>query len=193
VSITDFWRRWHISLSSWLRDYLYIPLGGNRHGQAKTYRNLMITMLLGGLWHGANWTFLAWGAFHGLLLSLERMLGINREREALPLVLAVPRIVLTFCLVCAGWVFFRAPSFADAYFVLGQMFTMRGGEWPIHPVLTVLCLSSVLIAVLEEFKSVTERIAAVPAWSLGLILGVLLFVAEIFATDRSLPFIYFQF
>jgi alginate O-acetyltransferase complex protein AlgI len=193
VSITDFWRRWHISLSSWLRDYLYIPLGGNRHGRAKTYRNLMITMLLGGLWHGANWTFLAWGAFHGLLLSIERMLGIGREREHPSFALAVPRIVLTFCLVCVGWVFFRAPTFADAHFVLGQMFALRGGQWPIDPVLMVLCVLSVLIAVLEEFDCLTKHIEAVPVWSLGLILGVLLFVVEVFGTDRSLPFIYFQF
>jgi D-alanyl-lipoteichoic acid acyltransferase DltB (MBOAT superfamily) len=193
LSITDFWRRWHISLSSWLRDYLYIPLGGNRRGRAKTYRNLMLTMLLGGLWHGANWTFLAWGAFHGVLLSVERMLGIGREREAPSLVSAAPRIVLTFCLVCVGWVFFRAPSFPDAYFVLSQMFTMRGGHWPIEPVLMLLCFLSGLIAVFEEFKGVTKRVTAVPAWCLGLILGVLLFVVEIFGTDGRLPFIYFQF
>ena len=193
ISITDFWRRWHISLSSWLRDYLYIPLGGNRRGRAKTYRNLLLTMLLGGLWHGANWTFLAWGVFHGALLSIERMAGIGREREAPSLALAVPRIVLTFCLVCVGWVFFRAPSFSDAYFVLRQMFAMRGGQWPIDRVLMFLCFVSVLLAVLEEFKCLTKRIEALPVWSLGLILGVLLFVVEIFGTDRSLPFIYFQF
>src|SRR3954452_18716283 len=98
LSLRDFWRRWHMTLSRWLRDYLYIPLGGNRKGRAKTYRNLMITMLLGGLWHGANWTFIAWGAYHGLLLSLERMLGIGRQRQTF-FVAAVPRIVLTFCLV----------------------------------------------------------------------------------------------
>ncbi len=111
VSITDFWRRWHISLSSWLRDYLYIPLGGNRKGRLKTYRNLLITMLLGGLWHGANWTFIAWGAYHGLLLAIERMFGVGRNADRSRLILVLPRIVLTFGLVCIGWVFFRAQSF----------------------------------------------------------------------------------
>ena len=192
VSITDFWRRWHISLSSWLRDYLYIPMGGNRRGRAKTYRNLMITMLLGGLWHGANWTFIVWGAYHGLLLSLERMVGIGRQRQT-SFVAAVPRIILTFCLVSVGWVFFRSQSFSDAFFVFGQMFSMRGGQWPIDSVLMTLCALSLVIAVLEELHGVTKRLEAIPAWSLGLVLGVLLFVVEIFGTDRSLPFIYFQF
>src|SRR5262249_24437449 len=81
ISITDFWQRWLISLSSWLRDYLYIPLGGNRHGRLMTYRNLMLTMLLGGLWHGANWNFLIWGGYHGSLLSLERALGQSKHSE----------------------------------------------------------------------------------------------------------------
>src|SRR3546814_5192072 len=82
-SITEFWRRWHMSLSSWLRDYLYISLGGNRGGTAKTYRNLFLTMLLGGLWHGANWTFLIWGAWHGLILCIERVLGVKaRDRKS---------------------------------------------------------------------------------------------------------------
>src|SRR5205085_3050334 len=76
-NITDFWRRWHISLSTWLRDYLYIPLGGNRHGRLQTYRNLMVTMLLGGLWHGASWNFVIWGGFHGALLSIERALSVS--------------------------------------------------------------------------------------------------------------------
>jgi MBOAT, membrane-bound O-acyltransferase family len=82
TSITDFWHRWHITLSTWLRDYLYIPLGGSRHGTLATLRNLMITMLLGGLWHGAQWTFVAWGGFHGVMLCIERLLGIGHERDA---------------------------------------------------------------------------------------------------------------
>ncbi len=82
TSITDFWHRWHMTLSTWLRDYLYIPLGGSRHGTLATLRNLMITMLLGGLWHGAQWTFVAWGGFHGVMLCIERLVGIGHERDA---------------------------------------------------------------------------------------------------------------
>src|SRR5262249_3811211 len=120
-SITDFWHRWHISLSRWLRDYLYIPLGGNRHGSWQTYRNLMLTMLLGGLWHGASWNFVIWGGYHGALLSIERMLGRKRLEQTHAL-LYPARAILTFVLVCAGWVFFRAPTLGWSAYVLSQMF-----------------------------------------------------------------------
>ncbi|WP_234417020.1 MBOAT family O-acyltransferase [Loktanella sp. Alg231-35] len=111
-SITEFWRRWHISLSNWLRDYLYIPLGGNRGGTFKTYRNLLLTMALGGLWHGANWTFILWGAWHGLLLSVERMVGSKSRRTVWPVGLGWP---LTLLAVVLGWVMFRAPTVGDAF------------------------------------------------------------------------------
>ena len=122
-SITEFWRRWHISLSTWLRDYLYVPLGGNRHGTARTYRNLSLTMLLGGLWHGANWTFVVWGAWHGALLAIERALGLKADVGAgfRPL-----RWAVTFVLVVIGWVFFRADSLEDAFRFLGAMFSFDG-------------------------------------------------------------------
>ena len=110
-SITDFWRRWHISLSTFLRDYLYIPLGGNRRGGGRTYANLAIVMLLGGLWHGANWTFVAWGAYHGLLLIAERAAGRAPAWRALPRPL---RVAATFVLVLGSWVWFRAETLADA-------------------------------------------------------------------------------
>src|SRR5262245_19119751 len=112
ANITDFWRRWHISLSSWLRDYLYIPLGGNRNGVAQTYRNLILTMLLGGLWHGASWTFVAWGLYHGVLLALHRV--CPRPRWTGHVLLRPFAVAGTFLLVCVGWVFFRAQNFADA-------------------------------------------------------------------------------
>jgi len=138
TSITDFWRRWHISLSSWLRDYLYIPLGGNRHGKLNTYRNLMLTMLLGGLWHGASWNFVIWGALHGVYLSIDKLVNSARQNGALRGSLAgvkerlasasvvkqagfggafrsrsggVLRGLFTFHLVCLTWIFFRADSF----------------------------------------------------------------------------------
>ncbi|MEM7482042.1 MAG: MBOAT family protein [Acidobacteriota bacterium] len=120
TSITDFWRRWHISLSAWLRDYLYIPLGGNRRGRLPTYRNLALVMLLGGLWHGAAWTFVAWGAFHGGLLATERLIRergwAERWRRWLPAPLQVSPLKMagTFLLVTLGWVLFRAEDIAAA-------------------------------------------------------------------------------
>jgi alginate O-acetyltransferase complex protein AlgI len=114
---SDFWRRWHISLSTCLRDYLYIPLGGNRHGTAMMYRNLILTMLIGGLWHGANWTFVLWGGYHGLLLILHRLFGKPWDR--LP---AMVRQLLFFLLVVIGWVLFRATDLPMALMLLRAMF-----------------------------------------------------------------------
>ncbi|HKI19613.1 MAG TPA: MBOAT family O-acyltransferase, partial [Isosphaeraceae bacterium] len=126
TSLQDFWRRWHISLSTWLRDYLYIPLGGNRHGEAKTYRNLLLTMLIGGFWHGANWTFVIWGGIHGTVLAIERgvskLLGLPDRKDSTSeesrdsLFRAGPwvRRIVIFHLVCLAWVFFRAQSVGDA-------------------------------------------------------------------------------
>jgi alginate O-acetyltransferase complex protein AlgI len=133
TSIRDFWRRWHISLSTWLRDYLYIPLGGNRRGERRTYANLLTTMLLGGLWHGANWTFVVWGAIHGTGLAVERRLG-GRDpspaatgtpedpavRSPSPLPTWVARIVL-FHFICFGWLFFRADSVGEAFSLLAGL------------------------------------------------------------------------
>src|SRR5580693_498388 len=121
-SITDFWHRWHMSLSRWLRDYLYIPLGGNRHGTLLTYRNLMLTMLLGGLWHGASWNFVIWGGYHGALLSLERMFRGNRPVREDWNWLYPLKAVITFTLVMIGWVFFRAADLPQSLQVLSQMF-----------------------------------------------------------------------
>lgn len=110
TSPSDFWRRWHISLSSWLRDYLYIPLGGNKGGPWGTYRNLTITMLLGGLWHGAAWNFVIWGAYHGVLLSIYRALGIRTEQGAYPRYVVLLLGILMFHLTCIGWLLFRAQN-----------------------------------------------------------------------------------
>ena len=120
-SITEFWRRWHISLSTWLRDYLYVPLGGNRHGTFNTYRNLFLTMLLGGFWHGANWTFLIWGAWHGTLLAIERALGVN----AVPKRINPLKWALTFFLVMIGWVIFRAENLDVAWRMYQAMFSFE--------------------------------------------------------------------
>src|SRR4051812_9807531 len=123
-SITEFWRRWHISLSTWLRDYLYIPLGGNRKGPSRTYVNLMLVMLIGGLWHGASWTFVIWGAIHGTMLVAERLMGKDSAYRRLPPPL---RVAVTFGIVCVGWVFFRAKTLPQAVEYLLWMFGGGGG------------------------------------------------------------------
>src|SRR5258708_3981697 len=143
LDIADFWRRWHMSLSRVLRDYLYIPLGGSRHGESQTYRNMMSTMLLGGLWHGANWTFVAWGGYHGLLLSATRMYGDRMERWNRGL-----RAALTFLLVVIGWVLFRAVDFRMASALLGKMFWPSAG---VHPLLSLLLPALLLAAGVAHF------------------------------------------
>ncbi|MBW2619227.1 MAG: MBOAT family protein, partial [Deltaproteobacteria bacterium] len=126
VSPRDFWRRWHITLSTWLRDYLYIPLGGNRKGRGRTYLNLMLTMLLGGLWHGAGLTFVFWGAWHGLALAGDRFLRSVTDKEEAGRAGKVLGWLVTLLIVLVGWVFFRAESFSKAFIMLRQMFAPAG-------------------------------------------------------------------
>ncbi|MYI56192.1 MAG: MBOAT family protein, partial [Acidimicrobiia bacterium] len=142
ASIQDFWRRWHMSLSRWLRDYLYIPLGGNRGGEWRRDRNLLLTMLLGGLWHGAAWTFVLWGALHGLGLLVERRLGLR-----LPGIVA--RLV-TFHFVCFGWILFRAESLGAAGSVLARLFS----AWTVEPTqLTWVAVALIVAALATQFWS----------------------------------------
>jgi alginate O-acetyltransferase complex protein AlgI len=122
-SITEFWRRWHISLSSWLRDYLYVPLGGNRRGPMRTYVNLSIVMLLGGLWHGAAWNFIIWGAMHGGMLAFERTTGKDALYRRLP---KPARVAITFTIVLFSWVFFRAETLGAAGDYFGHLFGIGG-------------------------------------------------------------------
>lgn len=193
ASITEFWRRWHISLSTWLRDYLYIPLGGSRGGRWMTYRNLMLTMLLGGLWHGAGWTFVIWGGYHGGLLAIERALG---ERNPLR---ALPRFVqqgICFVLVAIGWVFFRAGTVAGAVDVLAGVCSLRDGEH--HALLSaglriehVVMAVAVAIVFLCRNSNAPPRRPTVPATA-GLAALVLLVMCFLHgSTDH--PFLYFQF
>ncbi len=193
-SITDFWRRWHISLSTWLRDYLYIPLGGNRHGRWMTYRNLMLTMLLGGLWHGASWNFLIWGGYHGGLLSVERAIrGKNQERAAWNL-LDPLRAVVTFALVTVGWVFFRAADLHQSVAVIGQMLAGPRGKSLLLPWHVGLAAVALVVALLEERWEAVERLTTAPAWAYAAALAAMLFCLEVFGViDASIPFIYFQF
>jgi alginate O-acetyltransferase complex protein AlgI len=190
-SITDFWQRWHISLSTWLRDYLYFPLGANRHGARAGYRNLMITMLLGGLWHGANWNFVIWGGYHGVLLCLERMTGLARLRSAwlYPL-----RAAATFALVTVGWVFFRAARLEDSRFVIKQMFAGSGGTWLVPMWMMVLVGVCLLLAAWQEKRDWFARVANGPAWAYAGVCAVLLVCVELIGvTDVAVPFVYFQF
>lgn len=196
VSITDFWRRWHISLSTFLRDYLYIPLGGNRKGKFRTYVNLMLTMLLGGLWHGAQWTFVIWGAIHGGMLAFERLLGKNSFYAHGPKPL---KIAFTFFILLITWVFFRAENFEVARRYLGVMF--GGGErLPTAALLQAellrnyyvlhLTVAGVAVWYMPNTQTILHRFVLWKA-----LVGLLLFVAAVvmmFTRGHS-PFLYFQF
>jgi alginate O-acetyltransferase complex protein AlgI len=193
-SITDFWHRWHISLSRWLRDYLYIPLGGNRHGPLMTYRNLMLTMLLGGLWHGASWNFVIWGGYHGVLLSLERMFGRKHFQEPPHWLIYPFRTMITFALVCIGWVFFRATTLHDSVYVIQQMVSWHGKAGLIPIWLTCVLAASFVIALFEEKFEWIERLAHGPAWAYVAAVVTLLFSVELIGvTEKAVPFVYFQF
>jgi alginate O-acetyltransferase complex protein AlgI len=193
ANITDFWRRWHISLSTWLRDYLYVPLGGNRHGTWATYRNLMLTMLLGGLWHGANWTFVAWGLYHGVLLAVHRAWP---WKEIGGVWLRPLSTAATFLCVCVGWVFFRAQTFADAGTVLTRLFGASDGQVlvPLTVLLAGLCLALIvlgnMIGTLERGRKLWQR---VPAPVLGAALACFLALALSLMSEDGYAFIYFQF
>lgn len=193
-SITEFWRKWHISLSQWLRDYLYIPLGGNQHGKLRTYRNLMITMLLGGLWHGANWNFMIWGGYHGALLSLEKIAGTKSSADRPPGILKLPGICLTFALVCIGWVFFRAANLQDSLFVIREMFAGARGKFLLSTLLLWMIAGGAVLAVLEERYAALRRVAAAPMWAQVALASCGLLAIELFGvTGVSIPFVYFQF
>lgn len=199
VGFSDFWRRWHISLSTWLRDYLYIPLGGSRHGLAKTAFALTLTMWLGGLWHGAAWTFLAWGALHGAYLSLERV-GRSRLKEAAwvhrPEVHAAYGIV-TFVLVVIAWVPFRAPNFSRVWEIWKGMVHAGGATVSAIPTATLwlamAALALLLLAQVATRKTTfPDLVAKVPTPFRALLLALfLLSILLAPADDRA--FIYFQF
>ena len=190
-SIQEFWRRWHMTLSRFLRDYLYIPLGGNKRGKIRTFINLFLTFLLGGLWHGAAWTFVAWGALHGAALVIERL--IRNAGLKLPRQLSIP---LTFLFVNVAWVFFRANSFLDARRVIGAMFQPMTNFWSFNQVhIDLTSLFWFLLAFVVAFtgKNSNEWTGSLKSNRRNLIVMLVLFVISILHLNRLSEFIYFQF
>ena len=201
ANVAEFWRRWHISLSSWLRDYLFIPLGGSRGGSWLTGRNLFLTMALGGLWHGASWTFVLWGCLHGGLLIAHRgFRSFCDARPALAAVLRTPpgtalRVALTFLVVAGGWVLFRSTTLAGAGAVFARLFRFATGNPTPLPGLSFWCLLAVLavahaLAASGVWRSWSVR---VPAPLLGGAYALALNAALLLAPDSGKTFIYFQF
>lgn len=212
TSVSEFWRRWHISLSTWFRDYLYIPLGGNRSGMFRTYYNIIMVFLICGLWHGANWTFVAWGAFHGLAIMLERQLGsLHRFFETMikgvfwGKSLYVIKLFFTFHIICLGWILFRSNSISDSLIIFKKIFIeisvsdrygigagFSGGE---YVSLLVLLLFMISIDLLKErgFK-IREQISLCSfpiRWSVYSIGIISILIFGIFSSTSE--FIYFQF
>ena len=199
TSVSEFWRRWHISLSTWFREYLYIPLGGNRKGQVRTYVNLLIVFFATGLWHGAGATFIIWGLYHGLFLVVERMgLGKLLEKNCFRGL----NHIYTALVVVVGWVFFRADTLADAKVILHQMFTWENGIYPaslfVNPKVIFLAVLGVLLSGIVQSicpklrehlyeKEVTKTVDIV-------IMAVLLFLCTMYLVSSTYnPFIYFRF
>src|SRR5436190_5521276 len=196
-SITDFWRRWHISLSSVLRDYLYFALGGNRKGEGRTYFNLAVVMLLGGLWHGAKWTFLAWGAFHGLLLILERWRGKKSFYSALP---RPGRIAVTFLLMLFSWVVFRADNLTAAMDYFRAMFGISetGAIAPllasiIYTPYHVLILGICAVLVFQPFQAHDWALSPVSWGRIAVVVALFVFDFMTMYSQAFNPFLSFQF
>ena len=192
LSMRDFWRRWHISLSTWLRDYLYISLGGSRFGIARTYANLLITMVLGGLWHGAGLNWIAWGAFHGIMLSLERAFGLadTTPKSRFGTLL---RWVFTFHLVCFSWILFRAENMEQAATVITRIATLAPGHsfaliWP------VLVLAALIFSEKARLQQrFVDQMRASPRLAFWLVLAALVILPLLYRDSVSVEFIYFQF
>ncbi|AVP99022.1 MBOAT family protein [Ahniella affigens] len=196
TSLQDFWRRWHMTLSRWLRDYLYIPLGGNRYGPTRTQVNLLLTMLLGGLWHGASWNFVIWGGIHGLWLAFERLLlfRIPGWNSPSPIIVLL-RWLLTFHVVCFAWIFFRAPDLPTSLIVIekiGQLLTNPGTLDRINTALFGF-LVLLLLHVAGNRYALKRRIGEGPLWLHSSVMIGALAMLYLFAPSRAAPFLYFQF
>jgi len=198
TSISDFWRKWHISLSTWLRDYVYIPLGGNRNGESYTYRNLFLTMLVGGVWHGANWTFAFWGALHGTFLAISRWLKWDQFAMT-----SIPRQVacslFTFHMVCFAWIFFRADTIGSAFeYISGILdgssyFESKQQLW-FSGRIAVLLLCLILLDVGQAVYRNEFFLLRLPTVVRGIVYGAIVAIILVFGgLDANIPFIYFQF
>jgi alginate O-acetyltransferase complex protein AlgI len=199
VGFSDFWRRWHISLSSWLRDYLYIPLGGNRHGAARTTINLVVLMFLGGLWHGAAWTFVVWGLIHGVYLVIEHTLrslfGDPRFFSTFVSKLAIG--LLTYAAVCFAWVFFRAQDFGTAWRLIESMVGVTGTADKVLATRELWQVGLVTVALLSAHwmlrdTTIESAVTKVPRWAVAGVWAVMGF-ALILTQGSANAFIYFQF
>ncbi len=202
MGFSDFWRRWHITLSSWLRDYLYIPLGGNRNGAVKTYINLMLTMLIGGLWHGANWTFVVWGGLHGIYLGVEKFID-DKTGKITAMVSSTKKtfssflyVLFTFFFINITWVFFRANSFPKAWSIFKSMFGLQSGE-PLLTTLSIIKITVIITAMLMAHwimrnTKVLDIAYKLPWWLLGIIWAILLLLL-MWSQESTSSFIYFQF
>jgi alginate O-acetyltransferase complex protein AlgI len=190
--LQEFWRRWHISLSTWLRDYLYIPLGGSRGNSWLTYRNLLITMLLGGLWHGASWNFVIWGALHGVALAGTRMWQRSGRKFQIPPILAV---FLTFNYVCFAWIFFRAPTFAHATLMLSRIGHLTAGTENISAkVIAALLVAGVVHFIPRRWENILrDRFVVTPSLVQGILLAAAAYGVHLAAGAKAEPFVYGQF
>jgi D-alanyl-lipoteichoic acid acyltransferase DltB (MBOAT superfamily) len=199
-SLQDFWRRWHMTLSRWLRDYLYIPLGGNDGSRWFVARNIMITMVLGGLWHGAAWTFVIWGAIHGtgqVIGHLRRGRRLAAGRDPLPggTTRVVGQRVVTFHIVCLGWIFFRADSLSSAVTIIERLFT----AWGRAPLVTPLVVLAIAVGIGTQYVPSDVVVRAQRVFSRqrlpvqGAILGAVLLVITTLGPQGVAPFIYYRF
>ena len=205
-SITEFWRRWHISLSSWLRDYLYIPLGGNRKGRFRQYINLGLTMLIGGFWHGASWNFIFWGGLHGTALALDKVrIDSQKKRGGAPggwkgTVLKIGGVLLTFHFVCFCWIFFKASTFQDAWALIHQIaYDFQPGVWmELYSGYTAVFWVMLLGYLLHAIPKRTENIAEVtmgrfPVWgSVAVMVSFIWLLVQVKSAQPMMP-IYLQF
>ena len=195
-SVTEFWRRWHISLSTWLRDYLYIPLGGNRHGARRTFINLMVTMVLGGLWHGAALTFVVWGGLHGAYLAAERRWRHPAERTSEPWrpTRDLFPTVMTFGLVCFAWIFFRADSVGQALDLIWSVVTLQSGNLPARmAIIPVLAVATLAIDIATRRGVTASELVRRRPVGAGVAAGLAIGSIVVASGTPNIPFVYFQF